>query len=257
VLTGTACATVQVQQSSLVPAPVAPPPATDRGLVDAYVGDATVTFVSRPKRAPNDDSGLWIARHVLQGAITVHVSPLLGLRVSGFEGLRSGAMQAAPTSVRRPDQDVRGFAVGGVVNAAAGDHAFVATMDFGAIAVPSYVECRGEDCGFVDAEQSDIVMTAVASAGYAVRVSGGVRPQLSLTLQNHPSNDESFAAWAPDAEVQHGPLYGTVALLVEVQPLEWLAIAPAVQWPLTRSPIVYGPIIGFGVRGILPVEREP
>ena len=125
----TACATVQIQQSSLVPAPVAPAPATDRGIADVYLGDATVTFISRPKRAPDDDSGLWIARHLLQGAITVHANRLLAVRLAAFDGLHQGALQAAPTSLRVPSQDVRGYSWGGIVSVPIDRHELVASLE--------------------------------------------------------------------------------------------------------------------------------
>ncbi|HMI94055.1 MAG TPA: hypothetical protein VK509_21930, partial [Polyangiales bacterium] len=104
-------------------------PTTDQGIADVYVGDATVTFVSRPRRAPDDDSGLWIARHLLQGAITLHVTPLLGVRLSGFNGFHQGALQASPTSLRVPDADVRGFTWGIIANVPIDRHALLASVD--------------------------------------------------------------------------------------------------------------------------------
>jgi hypothetical protein len=83
-----------------------------------------------------------------------------------------------------------------------------------------------------------------------------LRPQLGATLQNHPSNNESFISSDPEAEVQDGPLYATVALVIEWQPVEWFGVAPSFQWPLTRKPIEYGPIIGLGVRGTWPGQLQ-
>jgi hypothetical protein len=257
VLASTGCATYSVQQSSLVPAPVAPPPATERGIADAYVGDATVTFVSRPKRAPNNHSGLWITRHLLQGALTLHFSELAAFRLTGVVGLHQGAMQAAPTTLENPGSEVTGMGAGWIMNLPFAAHALTLSLDLGLLAIPSYIEATcvsGKDCDFNyrTGHDRDEIAWAAATAGYAYRFSDQWRAQLGFVLQNHPTNLEQFESSENDAEVQDGPLYVTVALAVEWQPLPWLGLAPELQWPLTRSPVRYGPIVGLGVRGLAP-----
>lgn len=258
-LASTGCATYSVQQSSLVPAPVAPPPATERGIADAYVGDATVTFVSRPKRAPNNHSGLWITRHLLQGALTLHISELFAFRLTGVVGLHQGAMQAAPTTLQNPGSDVTGWGAGYVVSIPFDAHALTLSLDIAILSIPSYIDATcadgDDDCdaGHKTGHDRDPIAWAAATAGYAYRFSDQLRAQLGFVLQNHPTNEEQFYSDSnEDAEVDDGPLYVTVAASVEWQPLPWLGIAPELQWPLTRSPVRYGPIVGLGVRGVVP-----
>jgi hypothetical protein len=105
------------------------------------------------------------------------------------------------------------------------------------------------------------LLSCTACTSYQVRQSSLVpapvlheaaRVQLTSGVQNHPTNQELFASSSPDAEVNAGPLYVIAGLGVEWEPLPYLGVAPIVQWPLTRSPIDYGPIVGLGLRGMLP-----
>lgn len=198
-------------------------------------------------------------RHLLQGALTLHISELFAMRLTGVVGLHQGAMQAAPTSLENPGLDVTGNGLGAVLTVPFGQHGLMLSADLGVISIPSYVEV------FCDPPTDDLclslqenkhdrdpVLWSAASAGYAYRFNDRLRVQLSFVLQNHPTNREQFYSSSTDAEVQDGPLYVTSALVVEWQPTDWLGIAPAVQWPLVRSPIEYGPIVGLGVRGIVP-----
>jgi hypothetical protein len=214
-----------------------------------------VTFVSRPKRAPSDDSGLWVARHLLQAAVTLHLTRLLAFRITGVTGLHEGAMQAAPTSLRNPRRDLHGFGFGAVAALPIGPHRLLVSVDGSVISVPSYIEatcldpCDGDT---FNGEQRDVVLHGTANFGYAYRKLDWLSPYVSLTLQNHPTNSEEFTSREPNAEVFIGPLYATAALGIEWQPIPWLGLAPVVQWPVTRRPIEYGPIVGLGIRGIVP-----
>jgi hypothetical protein len=251
------CTSYQVSQSSLVPAPVLPSQPNPKAFVDGYVGDATVTFLSQPRRAPSDDSGLWVTRHLIQGAVTIHASPMLGFRLIGMTGLHAGAIQAAPTSLRNPGREVGGFGHGVVATLPFGEHAFVLTADVAALSIPSFIiarctaGCEGEP-SVTSGDQRDTVLHGSSTLGYAYRVDEVLRVQLTVGMQNHPTNQEQFSSWNVNAEVHGGPLYVTAGLGLEWEPLPWLGIAPVVQWPLRRSPIEYGPIVGLGVRGMIP-----
>jgi hypothetical protein len=251
----TGCASYQVMQSSLVAPPIAPPPATEQGVLDAYVGDATVTFVSRPSRAPGNESSLWIARHVLQGALTLHANPLLALRISGIIGLHQGALQTTSSQLPNPGGTVGGYGMGASLTVPVGPHRFLLSADLFIISIPSYAEticttCEGEEAALYAGQSHESIFQAVSSAGYAYRVDQRFHVQLIATLQNHPTNQESFTSSDAGAKVHGGPLYAGLALSVEWLPIPELGLIPAIQWPITQSPIRYGPIIGFGVRGV-------
>jgi len=87
------------------------------------------------------------------------------MRLSGFNGFHQGALQAAPTSLRVPHDDVSGFAWVLVVNVPIDEHALLASADFGIIGVPSYIECSGEDCRIASDEQSDTSCTPWPAPG--------------------------------------------------------------------------------------------
>lgn len=258
IVTCTACTTYHVQQSSLIPPPVAPAPGTEKGIADAYVGDATVTFVSQPHRAPSSDSGLWVSRHLLQGALTVHASPLIAFRITGLSGLSQGALETAPTLLPNPGDAVYGYGAGVLVTLPWDPHRLLLSLHAESLAVPSFIRatcessCDDGDQTVVSKHDRDVVLRSAVTAGYGYRFNSLLGLQLTLTFQNHPTNRESFESDARDAEIHTGPIYVTVAAGVEWTPVEWLGVAPLLQWPLTRSPIEYGPIIGLGVRGIVP-----
>jgi hypothetical protein len=247
-----------VQQSSLIPAPVAPAPGIDKGIADAYVGDATVTFVSQPHRAPSSDSGLWVSRHLFQGALTLHASPLIAFRMTGLSGLSQGALKTAPTLLPNPGDGVFGYGAGVLVTLPWDPHRLLLSLHVDVLSIPSFVQSACESsCDpaerITDSRHDrDEVVRSVVTAGYGYRFNHLLGAQLTLTFQNHPTNREAFESDSRDAEIHTGPIYVTAAVGVEWTPVEWLGVAPLLQWPLTRSPIEYGPIIGLGVRGIVP-----
>jgi hypothetical protein len=248
------CTSYHVMQSSLVLPPVAPPPATEQGLLDAYVGDATVTFVSRPSRAPGDDSSLWITRHVFQAALTWHANQLIALRVDGLVGLHQGALYTTSSRLPNPGGNVGGYGAGASLTLPSGPHRFLLSADLLFVSVPSYAETTCVSCDeaqFHAGHSRETIFQAVSTAGYAYRFDPRFHIQLIATLQNHPTNQESFTSSHAGSEVEYGPLYAGLALSVEWLPIPWLGLIPALQWPLTRSPIRYGPIVGFGVRGLI------
>lgn len=256
VLGCTGCTSYHVMQSSLVAPPVAPPPAADHGLLDAYVGHATVTFLSRPRRAPNDRSSLWISRHVLQFALTVHPSPLIAFHMLGIAGLHQGALQTSSSGLPNPGGSVGGYGMGASVTLPRGPHRFLLSANLLVVSIPSYAETTCLDCEdgssmFHAGRGNESTVQAVSSAGYAYRFDERFHIQLLATLQNHPTNQESFDSIAAGPEVASGPLYAGLALGAEWFPIPWLGLVPTVQWPLTQSPIRYGPIIGLGVRGLI------
>jgi hypothetical protein len=139
-----------------------------------------------------------------------------------------------------------------------GPHVVVLSADIAALSVPSFIVarctsgCEGREGSTTSADQRDTVLQGSSTLGYRYRFQEELSAQLTVGMQNHPTNQELFSSGSVNAEVQGGPLYVTAGLGLEWEPLPWLGLAPVLQWPLTRSPIEYGPIVGFGVRGMVP-----
>ena len=251
VLTG--CEMVRVQQSTLVPALTMPPPPREDRVVDVYLEDATVTFLSQPQRAPNSDAGLWVTRHKFQGAVSVHASKHMALRILGYEALSAGAMKAAPTTLQNPGRNTRGVGFGFAASLPVGSPAtqLHIVTDLVFAEVPSYVRRVCEDCEDPSPQRGRIDVDPMAIASLCLfgshRVAPGTRLRLGAGVVNHPANLEEFNNDAVVAEINDGPVNGVLSLGVEVD-LDWVSLAPQIQWPVTRDPVVYGPIVGLGVR---------
>ena len=255
-----ACTSYQVRQSALVPPPVLPSQPAPGLVADAFVGDATVTFLSRPERAAGDDSALWISRHVLQGAGTLHFG-WFGLRMTGLAGLGTGAMAAAPTSLRRPDDTVGSFGIGAIAAIPIDQHVLTATLDGSIVWIPSYYEatcssgCEGRAL-FQSGQDREVLIQPSLSLGYGYRITPVARIFGAFAFQDHPTNDAVIDSTIANPEVRLGPLYVTVGAGVELDVRPWLSLIPLLQWPLTRNPIEYGPFVGLGVRAGLPREAQ-
>jgi hypothetical protein len=255
-----ACTSYQVRQSALVPPPVLPSQPAPGLIADAYVGDDTVTFLSRPERAAGDDSALWVSRHVLQGAGTLHFG-WFGLRMTGMAGLGSGAMAAAPTSLRRPDDTTGSFGIGAVAAIPIDQHVLTATLDGRILWIPSYYEARcSAGCEGIatlrTGQDREVLIQPSLSLGYGYRVTPIVRVFGAFAFQDHPTNDAVIDSAIPSPDVRLGPMYVTAGAGVELTIVPWLSLIPLLQWPLTRSPIEYGPFLGLGVRGGLPDDAQ-
>jgi hypothetical protein len=246
--------TYDIRQSSLVPAATAPPVPTNTGLGHAWVSDSTIVFLDPPELAPNENAGLWIPRTQVELALGFHASDHFGMRGVGLVGAPWGAMAAAPTTLPNPGTSVFG---GGLAMSfrgrGAGDRVY---FDFDVacqlLSVPSYVII--DDSGSVPSpissghlERDEVWLGWIAIVPHVV-VNEDVTLLGSFSLRNHPTNLASFTSTEAEAEVEEGPVNLVVALGAEVHAEEWLDIVPIVQWPVTRDPVVYGPIIGVGAR---------
>lgn len=256
----TACETVRVQQSSLVPAAILPPAPRQDGVLDLYLEHSTVTFVSRPERVPSSDAGLWVARHNLQAAATVHASEHMALRLVAVGSPSAGAMRAAPTTLRNPGSAVYGAGTGIAASVPLGSERTQLHLvaDFVALSIPSFVRAACTGCSPDASQGGRLDRDPLGQGAFAVvgsqQVSASTRVTLAAAVKNHPTNLEEFDNYAVDAEVHEGPVNVVVGLGVETD-IEWFSIAPYLQWPVTRDPVRYGPLLGLGVRATY--ERPP
>lgn len=251
---GGGCVTHTVRQSTLVPAAVLPPMGHRDGPVNFQLSDATVTFLSRPKRAPNSNAGLWITRHLFQAGVSTSVGEHVAIRLSGLYGLSEGAMAAAPTTLRNPGRNTFGYGSGVDVRFNTAPHHLNVTLDVRILSTPSHFEatCIASSCeGMEDVvgDRSDGVFQASAAVTYGVDLDRDLRGLFTVALQNHPTNREEFASASPTSEVDAGPLNAIVGLGLDVSVSEWFGLVPTLQWPITRDPVVYGPIVGIALRG--------
>jgi len=259
------CTSYRVQQSALVPAATLPPlPASAPAAVDVYLEDSTVTFVSEPERAPDSDAGLWITRHMLQAAATFHPNDYVGIRVLTPVGLQQGAMRAAPTTLQRPDKRVTGGGAGVTLSVPwfGGSQQMHFTGELHLLSIPTRAIATCEfNCTGASPERIThhrrFVEQAVLGVDYVVELRDGVRLALRAATRSHPTNHETISNGTGNAEVSPGPAYAIVGTSLEVQLSEWLSVTPSVQWPVTHSPVVYGPIISVGLRGTIPREPRP
>ncbi|MCA9580624.1 MAG: hypothetical protein KC416_02440, partial [Myxococcales bacterium] len=84
----------------------------------------------------------------------------------------------------------------------------------------------------------------------------GVRVFLGTTVQNHPTNAESFKTNTPgEAEVTMGDPNLIVTLGGEFSIGEWFSLIPTLQYPVTANPLRYGPIVTAGFRFTLPDDQ--
>lgn len=251
------CGATRVQQSTLVPAATLPPPPRHDGTIDLYLEDSTVTFVSRPERAPDSNAGLWIARHNFQGELTLHANEYFALRFGALQSLSAGAVRATPTTIRNPGDDLRGAGFGATANVPLGQEQtrLFLVADFALLYLPSFVRTACGNCdrddpylaGHVDTRAVGRVAVALTLAH---ALSSDVRLFASGAVANHPTNREEFDSdtEAVHADVDFGPANVTVGLGAEID-VAWLSFVPYVQWPVTADPVRYGPIVGLGIRG--------
>lgn len=254
-LAGAGCATYSVRQSSVVPAAMLPPPPATRGTGDLYVGDGSVTFLSGdPELAPSEHAGLWIPRTQLNGSATYRW-PHVGIRGSWLVGFPQGAMAAAPTTLRNPDQAVFGFGPGILVRPTppGSELTLTATFDSMLVSVPSYLEatcttgCEGARPNGAWREREALFLYSL-TATTTWRASSLLDVFLTFGVQNHPTNVERFDTTELEPEVQSGPINLLVAVGAELHLTRWLSLVPQVQWPVTAEPVRYGPILSFGLR---------
>ena len=253
------CTTYHVQQSSLVPAATLPAAPSPGGLVDLYLEDSTVTFLATPEQAPNSEAGLYIPRHQFQAAATFHFNEYFAFRMLGRQGLSAGAMKAAPTTLIKPGEDVRGLGQGWLASIPlSGErHRLHITADMLFMSVPSYViaECVSGCDGVVQTRrgpQTDGVLQSSIAFAYAYRATSNVELIVTTALQTHPTNIRDFSNYAPVAEVESGPAYVIAGLGAEIHLKPYLSLLPQLSWPISRDPVVYGPVFGLGLRASVP-----
>lgn len=246
-----------VQQSSLVPAAVPPPPTTHEGSADLYVGHSTVAFLSRPELAPNEEAGLWIPRHQVDGQMGVRLHRRGRLRLYYRESIWRGAMKAAPTTMPNPRRNAHVAGTGYAFRAGGFGEPWSVNFGFDlAVAViPSWVHVEPtswctRDCVARTEIQTDIVPIFGASISSRYRVTSALALRMGLALQTHPTNQQSFSSNSTSAAVYVGAPNLLIDAGMEVGFTDWLRGVVNVTVPATAAPVRYGPIIGLGLRAV-------
>lgn len=251
-----------VQQSSLVPAAVPPPPTTHEGRADVYAGHGTVVFLSRPELAPNSEAGLWIPRHQVDGQAGFRLHRRGRFRLHYRESIWRGAMKAAPTTLPNPRRDAHVMGTGYAFRAGGFGEPWM--IDFGfdlAVAViPSWIHAEPTTHCTVDCvPRTEVQIDAVPVFGTWVswrqQVSPVVALRLGMTLQTHPTNQQSFGSDSPSAKVYVGAPNLLLDAGAELRLTDWLRAIVTVTLPTTAAPVRYGPILGFGLRAVLEEPR--
>jgi len=258
------CTTFQIRQSALVPAATLPPTPSSRGAADVYLEDTTVTYLSYPERAPISNAGLWIPRHQFQGALSFHISDHLSLRVLGLDGLSLGAFKADPSTLRNPGKDIWAWGFGSTVSLKPFDERHELHLSFGMflVDVPCYreVTCDEEDCDGVSNRGKGVEYEKAGMSYVSLVYAYGFYQWLDLlvtaAVRNHLTNKESFSSSIAGADIDVGPAYVTVGIGTEIWFYDFFSLDPYIQWPVMRNPIIYGPIVGLGLRGTLPDQFE-
>jgi hypothetical protein len=254
------CTTFTVRQSALVPAAVLPNPGHRDGVINLHASDSTVTFLARPERAPNSDAGLWITRHLFQVGMSVAIHERLALRLNGLYGLSEGAMAAAPTTLQNPGINTWGIGTGLDVRINEEAHHLNLTLDFRLLAIPTFFEatCTSGPCGGDDrvGRRHEGILQGNLSLTYGFDFDPTWRGLFAISVLNHPTNAEEIASPSASSDVDAGPLNLILGVGVDVTITEGLGVIPMLQWPVTRDPVVYGPILSLGLRGSIP-EPKP
>lgn len=249
----TGCYANQVRQSSLVPSAALPPPPSFRHRADVYVGNSSIAFIKRPELAANEEAGLWIPRHQLDGAISVRLGRWVGLRLNYRHGFSEGAIKAADTTLQKPDDDV--FGVGTEVQGRIPiDKDMDMFLSFGTtlFTVPSYLEIRPEFCDTCVPErrqETEQVMQFSFGGAYRWRVSQLIAVWGMMNAQTHPTNRAAFSSSLPEGDVETGPMNLLFGAGAELEIVPQFHIVPMVQVPVFERPIRYGPLISVGLRG--------
>jgi hypothetical protein len=245
------CTTYRVQQSSLVPAAVPPPPARFDSRGDLFLGNGTVAHIGAPELFPSEDAGLYVPRTQLDGQMAVRLHRRGALRLLYREGFQQGAIATFPTLIDAPERNVRTGGLGYVVRLGGFGEAWSVDIGFELLManIPSNVLITS-DAGVHRRSGLQIDMVPVFSNWLLAshRISDHARFFYQLALQTHPTNQRDFTSTSPRGEVYVGELNVVVGLGFEVDVNHWLSVVPQVHWPATAKPIRYGPIIALGFR---------
>lgn len=261
-VTSSGCATFTVRQSALVPAAVLPNAGHRDGVINLHVSDSTVTFLSRPERAPNSDAGLWVTRHLFQAGLSTRLGEHVAIRLNGLYGLSEGAMKAAPTTLQNPNLNTFGIGGGWDLRLNEESHHLNLTLDFRLLSIPTFFEatcinsaCAGDRIG----RRREAIFQATAALTYGFDFDPMWRGLFAMAVLNHPTNVEEFASSTASSDVDAGPLNLLIGMGVDVTVADGLGVIPMIQWPVTRDPVIYGPILSLAVRGTIadPSRREP
>lgn len=267
----------QVRQASLVPAPTIPPPSAMDSRGDISISDTTVFYLAEPRVAPDENAGLWVARHQIEVYGSIWFIKNVGMRIGGLLGLAEGALRTAPTTLRRPNDPTGALGIGFLWRAELGKDlpTLDGSFDLQVGIIPtrmSITECRESGSG-CQAPYNKNDTAAVGRLVFTFRLGtpnyDWGRVWLSLAGLNHPTNLEHFelaSRTEPDAEVSFGEFNFVIGIGAELRMSDYAVIIPRVLWPVTEAPVQYAPIFGVGFRFDFgredfrepePVERHP
>lgn len=251
-----------VRRSALVPHPLAPPRSGRplEGRVQFAVQNSTVIQPVAPREATGANAGLYVARDNLGGAVRTRLSANLELSFQLEVALAAGAMPIAHDALPAPDNgNAYGGGLGMMYSIPMGRefHLGVA-VDALRYLIPYHEEAvciQNCELGGPDSYQETGThrVTVLSYSLLPTWHRNGLTLWGSVTQRNHPTNTEresqtlSGNGRDDDDEVNFGPMYTIVGGGAELHLGGGVRAYAVLFVPLTERPVVYGPVIGFGL----------
>lgn len=251
-----------VQRSALVAHP-SPPVWSGtplRGRVQFQASNSTVVVPVEPEETDGANSGLFVARTNIRGALRVRLWSNLTLKLMGEVSPDKKAMQIADESLGSPKGSVGALGVGIEYSALlSGPWRLGVAGDLSTSRSPfrelgrCVANCDGAADEYYEEGEHSIAIYSVSVVpsydfGNLVLFGG-------LTMRNHPTNTRKNRqiAGANDEmdELREGPAYYLLATGVEVRATPHLSIVGHVFQPLSTDVAKYGPAVGLAIRGDL------
>jgi len=250
----------QVQRAALVQPPTPPLWAgrvRDSGL---SLGDSTVLWHNRPRRAPDSLSGLYVARTQFEGLPHFRLGPNLALWLPMAYGPASGALEAVPGLVRAPDRGALSGGIGLAGSTRLGERLSLGASFEGQLAsVPSRMlatcieHCEGA-APTITKQEGSLVPMMRASLLLSVDL-GRVRLFAGVSARNQPTNQRRSqlvvedGADDIDAAVEPGPLYVMPGAGLEVDLGGDVSLLAYAYQPLPADTpdLLYGPVAGLAL----------
>ncbi len=260
-LLGVGCmpSTYQIQRAALV-SPPAPPMWSGKTRPSGFaMGNSTVVWKNPPEKSELSDSGLYVASTQFDGTIHIDLGPTgtVSLWIPMSYGFKEASFAAADCLVSRPDRGVFTGGIGVGASFPLSSMWYLGTsLETSLAFIPTHIEAHCvANCNFNDADVDKIETDAIPVIRWSLTGGldlGFMRIFAGIGLRNHPTNtqldyDWSYIAEDIDAEVQFGPIYGTVGGGVEIDLGDVVSVLAQIYqpFPLYRDDLIYGPIAGI------------